>query len=118
MVCMVVDSSGSRRPVKACRPALRRRAFRWGPIRGIFVPLGGAAGGWGHEEADGDAGERRNMRTLLEGGDIVAYHDGTHRLLRGGCLVVEDDRIVFVGRAFRGAVDRKVDTTGRLLIPG
>jgi 5-methylthioadenosine/S-adenosylhomocysteine deaminase len=58
------------------------------------------------------------MRTLLEGGDIVAYHDGTHRLLRGGCLVVEDDRIVFVGRAFRGAVDRRVDTTGRLLIPG
>jgi 5-methylthioadenosine/S-adenosylhomocysteine deaminase len=58
------------------------------------------------------------MRTLLEGGDIVAYHDGAHRLLQGGGVVVDDDRIIFVGQVFRGAVDRRVDTTGRLLIPG
>ncbi len=58
------------------------------------------------------------MRTLLEGGDIVAYADGGHRLLRDGALVFEDDRVVFVGRQFRGAVDRRIGVAGRLVIPG
>lgn len=58
------------------------------------------------------------MRTLLHGGDVVAYDQGGHRLLRGGALVVEDDRVVFVGRDYRGAVDRRIDTTGKLVIPG
>ncbi len=58
------------------------------------------------------------MRTSLEGGDIVAYHDGGHRLLPGGSLVFEDDRIVFVGRSFLGPVDRRLDVSGRLVIPG
>ncbi len=58
------------------------------------------------------------MRTLIQGGDIVAYADGGHRLLRGGALVFEDDRVVFVGRAFPGPVDRRIDATGKLVIPG
>ncbi len=58
------------------------------------------------------------MRTLLAGGDIVAYHDDSHKLLPRGSLVFEDDRVVFVGRAFPGTVDRRVDVTGRLVIPG
>lgn len=58
------------------------------------------------------------MRTLLEGGDIVAYADGGHRLLRDGALLFEDDRVVFVGRRFRGAVDRRIDVAGTLVIPG
>ena len=58
------------------------------------------------------------MRTLIQGGDIVACAGGGHRLLRGGALVFEDDRVTFVGRAFAGAVDRRIDATGRLVIPG
>jgi cytosine/adenosine deaminase-related metal-dependent hydrolase len=58
------------------------------------------------------------MRTLIQGGDIVAYHEGGHRLLRGGCVVVEDDRVAFVGGAFPGAVDQRIDARGRLVIPG
>jgi 5-methylthioadenosine/S-adenosylhomocysteine deaminase len=58
------------------------------------------------------------MRTLLHGGDIVAYADGGHRLLRNGALVFEDDRVVFVGGEFRGAVDHRVDVGGKLVIPG
>jgi cytosine/adenosine deaminase-related metal-dependent hydrolase len=58
------------------------------------------------------------MKTLIHGGDVVAYADGGHRLLRGGALVVEDDRVTFVGRAFAGPVDRRIDATGRLVIPG
>lgn len=58
------------------------------------------------------------MRTLIHGGDIVAYQDGGHRLLRGGALVFEDDRIAFVGRAWADAVDHRIDASGQLVIPG
>ena len=58
------------------------------------------------------------MRTLLQGGDVVAYDQGAHRLVRGGAVVFEDDRVVFVGRAYRGVADRRIDTTGKLVIPG
>jgi 5-methylthioadenosine/S-adenosylhomocysteine deaminase len=58
------------------------------------------------------------MKTLIQGGDVVAYHEGSHRLLRGGALVVENDRIVFVGRRWAGPVDRRIDATGQLVIPG
>src|SRR5436190_1897124 len=58
------------------------------------------------------------MRTVIHGGDVVAYHDGGHRLLRGGSLVYEDDRVVFVGRSYAGASDHRIDATGKLVIPG
>jgi cytosine/adenosine deaminase-related metal-dependent hydrolase len=58
------------------------------------------------------------MRTLLHGGDVVAYADGGHRLLRGGSLVLDGDRVAFVGREYRGAVDQRVDVSGQLVIPG
>jgi len=58
------------------------------------------------------------MRTVIHGGDVIAYHDGGHRLLRGGSLVYEDDRVVFVGRAYAGPADRRIDATGRLVSPG
>src|SRR6266540_2034935 len=58
------------------------------------------------------------MRSLIEGGDIVAYAGGGHRLLRGGVLVFEDDRVSFVGTSFPGTVDRRIDASGKLVIPG
>ena len=58
------------------------------------------------------------MRTVIDGGDVVAYHDGGHRLLRGGSIAYEDDRVVFVGRAYTGAADRRIDATGKLVMPG
>src|SRR5262245_9439955 len=58
------------------------------------------------------------MKTLIHGGDIVAYDQGGHRLLRGGALVFDDDRITFVGREYGGPVDQRIDATGHLVIPG
>jgi cytosine/adenosine deaminase-related metal-dependent hydrolase len=58
------------------------------------------------------------MKTLIHGGDVVAHAAGSHRLLRNGALVFEDDRVTFVGRAFAGPVDRRIDATGQLVIPG
>jgi cytosine/adenosine deaminase-related metal-dependent hydrolase len=58
------------------------------------------------------------MKTLIHGGDVVAYAEGGHRLLRGGALVFDADRVTFVGRSFAGAVDQRIDATGKLVIPG
>jgi len=58
------------------------------------------------------------MKTLIHGGDVVAYADGGHRLLRGGALVFDGDRVTFVGRSFAGPVDQRIDATGKLVIPG
>ena len=58
------------------------------------------------------------MKTLIHGGDVVAYAAGGHRLLRNGVLVFENDRVTFVGRTFAGPVDRRIDATGKLVIPG
>src|SRR2546427_383134 len=58
------------------------------------------------------------MKTLIQGGDVVAYAEGGHRLVRGGALVFENDRVTFVGRSFTGSVDRRIDAVGKLVIPG
>jgi cytosine/adenosine deaminase-related metal-dependent hydrolase len=56
--------------------------------------------------------------TLYRAGWIVAHQDDEHRILRDGCLVVEDDRITFVGSAYPGPVDRYVDLPDRVVTPG
>jgi cytosine/adenosine deaminase-related metal-dependent hydrolase len=58
------------------------------------------------------------VKTLIQGGDIVAHDGGGHRLLRGGAVVFEDDRITFVGRDYAGAHDRSIDAAGHLVMPG
>ncbi|MBO0846468.1 MAG: amidohydrolase family protein [Nocardioides sp.] len=56
--------------------------------------------------------------TLYRAGCIVAFQDGEHRILRDGCVVVEDDHISYVGRAYDGSVDRSVDVPDRIVTPG
>ena len=56
--------------------------------------------------------------TLYRAGWIVAFQDGEHRILRDGSLVVEDDRVAFVGSTYPGAVDRYVDLPDRIITPG
>jgi 5-methylthioadenosine/S-adenosylhomocysteine deaminase len=56
--------------------------------------------------------------TLYRAGWIVAFQDGEHRILRDGCLVVQDDRIAFVGAAYTEPVDRRVDLPDRIITPG
>src|SRR5690625_2538901 len=48
-------------------------------------------------------------RTLYRAPWIVAYKDGGHALLKNGCLVVEGDRITYVGRNAPDDVDHRVD---------
>jgi 5-methylthioadenosine/S-adenosylhomocysteine deaminase len=56
--------------------------------------------------------------TLYRAGWIVAFQEDEHRILRDGCLVVEDDRVTFVGSTYDGTVDRTVDLPDRIITPG
>ena len=56
--------------------------------------------------------------TLYTAPYIVACQDGEHRILRDGCLVVDDDRITYVGPHHSGDVDRRVDLPNRIITPG
>lgn len=57
------------------------------------------------------------MRTHIRGGDVVGWSRG-HHIIRGGDLVLEDDRVAFVGRGYAGPADRVLDVPGRLVSPG
>ncbi len=57
-------------------------------------------------------------RTLIQGGWIVGFQDGHHAVLRDGVLVYEDDRILYVGPSFAGAVDVVIPAAGKLVAPG
>ena len=58
------------------------------------------------------------MRTLIQGGDVLAFDEGGHRLLRDGAIVLEDDRVLFVGRRFPGVGGRAGGGGGGGGIPG
>ena len=58
------------------------------------------------------------MRTLIRGGWVVGWADGQHQILRDGVCVVEDDRVLHVGKQFDGPVDETIDAPGRLVSPG
>lgn len=58
------------------------------------------------------------MRTLIGAAHVLVHEDGHHALLTDGQVVFEDDRIVFVGRGFAGAVDEALDLGQSLVLPG
>lgn len=58
------------------------------------------------------------MRTLIRAEWVIGYQAGEHRLLRGGEVVYDDDRVIFVGPHFEGAVDATIDATDKLVAPG
>ena len=58
------------------------------------------------------------MRTKLQGGVVVGFNGQSHVLIRNGVVVWEDDHIIFVGKHFDQPVDRTIQATDRLIIPG
>jgi 5-methylthioadenosine/S-adenosylhomocysteine deaminase len=58
------------------------------------------------------------MRTLIRGGWVVGFSEDHHTLVPNGVVVIEDDRILFVGRQFDGSVDREIDARDKLVSPG
>jgi cytosine/adenosine deaminase-related metal-dependent hydrolase len=58
------------------------------------------------------------MRTLIEGGWVVAFNGRSHEVWERGHLVYEDDRIVHAGGPYQGPVDRRRSAEGMLVSPG
>jgi 5-methylthioadenosine/S-adenosylhomocysteine deaminase len=58
------------------------------------------------------------MRTRIAATWIVAYERGKHALFRDGEVVFEGNRIIYVGKAFDGHVDKTIAATGKLVAPG
>jgi 5-methylthioadenosine/S-adenosylhomocysteine deaminase len=58
------------------------------------------------------------MKTLIEGGWVVAWNGKSHEVYEEGAVVFEDDRIVHAGGPYAGAVDTKLSARGKLVSPG
>ncbi|MBU2981465.1 amidohydrolase family protein [Lentibacter algarum] len=63
-------------------------------------------------------GARPEGRTALNARWVVAHRDGGHRLLENGEVVIERDRILYVGSRFDGDVARRIDLGNVLISPG
>jgi 5-methylthioadenosine/S-adenosylhomocysteine deaminase len=58
------------------------------------------------------------MRTLIEGGWVVAFNGRSHEIHQEGSVVFEDDRIVHAGGRYTGPADARVSARGMLVSPG
>lgn len=58
------------------------------------------------------------MRTLIRGGWVISHKDGHHVLLQNGVVVVENDKIIFVGHRFPGDVQEVIDKSDGIVGPG
>jgi 5-methylthioadenosine/S-adenosylhomocysteine deaminase len=58
------------------------------------------------------------MKTLIQGGWVVAFNGKEHEVYEDGTVVYEDDRIIHTGGAYSGAVDARIDASGKLISPG
>lgn len=57
-------------------------------------------------------------RIRIDGGVIVAFQDGGHRILTDGVVVVEGNQIVHVGKTFDGQASRVIDARDAIVTPG
>ena len=62
--------------------------------------------------------ERRRVKTLIEGGWVVAWNGTRHEVYERGAVVYEGDRVVHAGGPYAGAVDARVSARGKLVSPG
>jgi len=58
------------------------------------------------------------MRTLIEGGWVVAFNGRSHEVHEQGSVVFEDDKIVHAGGPWTGTADIRLSARGKLVSPG
>jgi 5-methylthioadenosine/S-adenosylhomocysteine deaminase len=58
------------------------------------------------------------MKTLIEGGWVVAFNGTSHEVYENGSVVFEDDCIVHAGGSYTGVVDVRLSARGKLVSPG
>src|SRR5712692_587065 len=58
------------------------------------------------------------MRTVIEGGWVVAWNGRSHEVHEQGSVVFEGDRVVHAGPAWTGPADARIGARGKLISPG
>ncbi len=58
------------------------------------------------------------MRTVIEGGWVVAWNGKSHEVHEQGSVVFEGDRVVHAGPAWTGTADARISARGKLVSPG
>jgi imidazolonepropionase-like amidohydrolase len=58
------------------------------------------------------------MRTVIEGGWVVAWNGTSHEVHEQGSVVFEGDRVVHAGPAWTGTADARIVARGKLVSPG
>ena len=58
------------------------------------------------------------MKTLIEGGWVVAFNGTSHEVYENGSVMYENDRIVHAGGPYTGTVDTRLWARGKLVSPG
>lgn len=58
------------------------------------------------------------MKTLIEGGWVVAFNGTSHAIDEHGSVVFDNDRVVHAGSPYTGAVDVRLSARGKLVSPG
>src|SRR6185503_15647933 len=93
---LVIDQAGAVVPPEALRLVEARRAAR----------------------ARRDYAEADRLRTVIEGGWVVAWNGRSHEVHEQGSVMFEGDRIVHAGPAWTGAADTRIAARGKLVSPG
>ncbi|CAN7637537.1 amidohydrolase family protein [Brucella pseudogrignonensis] len=57
-------------------------------------------------------------RRMIKAAHIVGFQNGGHRHLRGGVVVWENDKIIYVGADFKDDVDECIDLPDAIITPG
>jgi 5-methylthioadenosine/S-adenosylhomocysteine deaminase len=58
------------------------------------------------------------MKTLIEGGWVVAHNGQSHEVHERGSVVIDDDKIVHAGGPYQGPVDTTISARDKLVSPG
>ena len=58
------------------------------------------------------------MSIGIKGKFVIGFDGKEHRLLRDGVVVIEGNRVKHVGKSYSGQVDRWIDASGGLVMPG
>jgi cytosine/adenosine deaminase-related metal-dependent hydrolase len=58
------------------------------------------------------------MKTRINASFVIAFDGESHRIMKEGVVVFEDDEIIHVGKSYRGSVDEVIDARGKMVIPG
>ena len=58
------------------------------------------------------------MKTLIEGGWVVAWNGARHEVHEEGAVVYEGDRVIHAGGPYSGSVDARMSARGKLVSPG